>query len=101
MSYESLERVLQMAYVQASTGKGHERHGDARPLGEQISFVIEKHVESYLLWQAVKKIVESQRLDRLDKGAVIRKLLGAIAINYIAMRIIALRWDAADDDSSE
>jgi len=96
MSYESLERVLQMAYVQASTGKGHERHGDDRPFEKQISFVIEKHVASYLLGQAVKKIIESQRL---DKQAAIRELLGAI--NYIAMRIIALRWDAADDDSSE
>jgi len=55
MSYESLERVLQMAYVQASTGKGHERHGDARPLGEQISFVIENTLRLIFLGRPLRK----------------------------------------------
>lgn len=83
--YESLAAVLQRAYDQAASGKGAERHADKRPFTEQpmqsISGLLGN--DTGLLYQAMKKIQESQRM---DKDAAIRELLGAI--NYIAGSII-------------
>lgn len=83
--YESLEDVLIAAYQQAAKGKGSERHAGDRPFTDQpmqsISALLGS--ETGLLYQAMKKIQESQRL---EKDAAIRELLGAI--NYIAGAII-------------
>ena len=83
--YGQLENVLQRALDQASKGKGKERHGGDTPFGDQPMQVISELLKSErgLLFQAMKKIVESQRL---DKGAAIEELLGAIV--YIAGAII-------------
>ena len=85
--YESLAAVLQRAYDQAASGKGAERHACSRPFTEQpmqsISDLLGSHTG--LLYQAMKKIQESERMD-ID--AAIRELLGAI--NYVAGAIIFL-----------
>lgn len=83
--YESLAAVLQRAYDQAASGKGAERHACSRPFTEQpmqsISDLLGSHTG--LLYQAMKKIQESERMD-ID--AAVRELLGAI--NYVAGAII-------------
>lgn len=83
--YDSLDSILKRAYDQAAHGKGAERHACGRPFEEQpmqtISALLGTH--NGLLYQAMKKIQESNRLDR---DAAVRELLGAI--NYIAGAII-------------
>ena len=83
--YESLSLVLPRAYNQAAQGKGAERHACNRPFTEQPMQSISELLgsETGLLYQAMKKIQESQRL---DQDAAIRELLGAI--NYLAGAII-------------
>ena len=83
--YESLARVLHRAYDQAAKGKGAERHACSRPFTEQPMQSISELLgnETGLLYQAMKKIQESQRM---GQDAAIRELLGAI--NYIAGAII-------------
>ena len=83
--YESLARVLHRAYDQAAQGKGAKRHACSRPFTEQPMQSISELLgsETGLLYQAMKKIQESQRM---DQDAAIRELLGAI--NYIAGAII-------------
>jgi hypothetical protein len=86
--YASLERVLLDAMIQASNGKGKERHaGDGEYYEDQVMCEITRRLgPGYPLGQAVKKIIESQRLGG-DAG--IQELLGAI--NYIAGAIIVLQ----------
>lgn len=85
--YESLANVLQRAYDQAAQGKGAERHANSLPFDKQpmqsISTLLGDHTG--LLYQAMKKIQESTRM---DKDAAIRELLGAI--NYCAGAVIFL-----------
>lgn len=83
--YESLADVLARAYDQAAAGKGAQRHACDRPFTEQPMQAISSLLGSKdgLLYQAMKKIQESQRM---DKDAAIRELLGAI--NYIAGAVI-------------
>lgn len=83
--YQSLANVLQRAYDQAAHGKGKERHAQNLPFTQQPMQSISRLLGSHdgLLYQAVKKIQESQRL---DPDAAIRELLGAI--NYIAGAVI-------------
>jgi hypothetical protein len=84
--YESLARVLRAAYAQAADGKGKERHAGGQPFDEQPMQTIASMVGlGFPLGQAIKKIQESQRMDR---DAAVRELLGAI--NYIAGAVIAL-----------
>lgn len=84
-AYLSLADVLARAHQQAAIGKGAERHACARPFTEQPMQSISELLgsETGLLYQAMKKIQESQRL---EPDAAIRELLGAI--NYIAGAII-------------
>lgn len=88
--YESLANILERAYGQAAHGKGAERHACQRPFTEQPMQTISELLQSPvgLLYQAMKKIQESQRL---DKDAGVRELLGAI--NYIAGAIIFMETD--------
>lgn len=83
--YESLAAVLQRAYDQAAKGKGAERHAVSRPFTEQPMQSISGLLGSPdgLLYQAMKKVQESKRL---DKDAGVRELLGAV--NYLAGAII-------------
>ncbi len=83
--YESLAKVLQLAYDQAAKGKGHERHATNRPFSAQPMQTISNLVGSAdgLAYQAIKKIQESQRMDH---DPAVRELLGAI--NYLAGLVI-------------
>jgi hypothetical protein len=87
--YDSLSRVFQGAYKQASEGKGKERHADMEPFQYQKICVINRWLEGSpvagALFQAVKKTVESSRL---SDSAAIHELEGAI--NYLAAAILLL-----------
>ena len=83
--YKSLEAILSAAYSQASAGKGNERHADGQRFEDQPIVTLEKLYHSGVLFQAAKKMHESQRL---EKDRAVAELLGAI--NYIAARIIYL-----------
>jgi len=85
MNYGRLDGVLARASEQASKGKGAERHSDGQAFEEQPIMWIEREFKSFQLGQAVKKIHESQRL---EPGAAVRELLGAI--NYLAAKVMAL-----------
>jgi hypothetical protein len=85
--YNKLERVLTRAKGQASDGKGKERHAsDGEKYEKQIACEVTRRVGlGYPLGQAMKKIVESQRL---STSAGVAELLGAI--NYIAAAVIVM-----------
>lgn len=83
--YELLADVLMKAYLQASDGKGRDRHAgdDLKPFSEQPIMTIQQMVgPGFTLGQAIKKIEESQRMN-LD--AACAELLGAVI--YIAAAI--------------
>lgn len=84
-NYEKLEDVLSRAKSQAAEGKGVERHADGQPFEKQPIVILEGLYQSGNLFQAAKKMHESQRLPLLK---AIQELLGAI--NYIAARVIYL-----------
>ena len=85
--YQSLTDVLGEAFLQASSGKGKERHAsDGEAFEDQPICEIARRLGGGALYQAVKKIYESQRL---PGEAGVRELLGAI--NYIAAEIIVKR----------
>lgn len=83
--YEPLHKVLMDALNQAQSGKGSERHGQGLPFEQQPIIAIPKLQDSDigLMYQAIKKLQESQRM---DKDAAIKERLGAI--NYIAASIL-------------
>lgn len=87
-AYDSLASVLDRALLQASQGKGKERHatGDTR-FEDQPMGVINKQIGSIdgYIYQAHKKSLEALRL---PAGRDVAELLGAI--NYLAGAIIAL-----------
>ena len=88
--YVKLEDVLNKAYLQAAEGKGKERHANENNFEDQPIITISKLLNSNdgPLFQAMKKIQESKRLER-DRA--INELLGAI--NYIAAAIIYLEQE--------
>ena len=88
MPYSSLQRILDKAFEQASTGKGKERHAnEGEPFEKQQIVEIGQRLQGNPaagpLFQAVKKIYESGRLND-ERG--IHELYGAI--NYIAAAIL-------------
>jgi hypothetical protein len=88
-SYSSLKRVLDMAYDQASSGKGKERHANNDPFERQPICQIPRYQGSidFVTGQAIKKCLEVTKLPTVDDK--VRELLGAI--NYIAAGIIVLQ----------
>lgn len=88
--YRSLHRALMLAYEQAATGKGKQRHADDIPFENQKMLRnARKYGYKALLFQAVKKAEESVRLHEIyGVEATIRELLGAI--NYLAAAVILL-----------
>ena len=88
--YESLARELQSALEQASHGKGKERHATDEPFEQQKICTITRWVcnspVAAMLYQAVKKTVESSRM---EYDSALRELDGAI--NYLAAAKILLR----------
>ena len=87
MPYSSLKKVLDEALLQASEGKGKERHAsDGEAFEDQPICEIARRLDGGPLYQVVKKVYESVRL---PGEAGVRELLGAI--NYIAAEIILRR----------
>lgn len=85
--YKSLSDILDEALLQASEGKGKERHAsEGEAFEDQPICEIARRLGGGDLFQAVKKIYESVRL---PGEAGVRELLGAI--NYIAAEIIVKR----------
>ena len=89
MPYTKLKEVLDTAFNQASQGKGLERHAQgAEPFENQVICEMDRRLDgngSGPLFQAVKKIYESRRL---DKEKAKHELYGAIV--YTAAAIILL-----------
>jgi len=87
LDYAALQDVLDRAWQQAGSGKGAERHGQALPFTEQPMQTISDllNTQNGMLYQAMKKIQESTRMDR---DAAVRELLGAIC--YTAGAVIWL-----------
>ncbi len=84
--YHHLSTVLDEALEQASEGKGRERHAQDLPFHEQpMQQLIDLYGMGFALWQAGKKMQESQRLPH---DAARNELLGAIV--YIAGAIVAM-----------
>lgn len=83
--YESLANILDEALEHAQNGKGSERHSSGEPFDEQPIVAISKLLGSSHgnLFQAIKKLHESQRLPPHMARA---ERLGAI--NYIAASIL-------------
>lgn len=84
---EDLKTVLDRAHAQAATGKGNNRHanGEDQFIDQLIGKIPSMVGLGFNRGQAIKKIVESQRL---QKDHAINELLGAI--NYIASVILVL-----------
>jgi hypothetical protein len=90
--YQTLRKVLDAAYRQASEGKGHERHDDGIGFSEQPICEIGRLLSSTCdgeLFQAIKKAQEASRmLTRDQHRAAVAELLGAI--NYLAAAVILI-----------
>ncbi len=85
--YEKLAKVLAAAYLQASEGKGHERHAQGQPFDQQpMQQLIKLYGVGFALGQAAKKAQESQRLPTIERQ--VAELLGSIV--YICGAIIAI-----------
>lgn len=89
--YEHLAQVLQDAYAQASSGKGHERHANDLPFHEQpMQQIARRRGIGFILGQADKKSEEAQgMLDRCERDKAIHELLGAIV--YLSGAVIYIR----------
>ena len=85
--YQSLQDVLDEAFMQASQGKGAERHGNGLPFGQQPMQVISDLLDSdaFMLGQAMKKIQEAMRK---EPEFARREYLGAIV--YLAGVIVRM-----------
>ena len=95
--YIVLQRVLQDAYLQASEGKGKERHANGRPFDQQPIFNISRMVgDGFAIGQAIKKLDESRGMP--NPGDAYRELLGAIVYSAAAA---ALQHERVVDQSDE
>lgn len=84
--YTELVSVLRRAYLQASAGKGAERHAQDLPFTEQpMQKLIQLYGVGFAMGQAGKKMQEAMRM---DTDAAVRELLGAIV--YCAGAVIHL-----------
>lgn len=89
--YEPLGTELLNAYVQASAGKGKERHANNKPFDRQPILEVGRIVgHAFAAGQAMKKIGEaSQMHDRGLTEDAIHELHGAM--NYCAAAIMLMR----------
>lgn len=97
--YQSLRRVLDMAYAQAAEGKGAERHAGGLPFEEQPMQTISRLLRSErgMAFQAIKKIQEGLNLPTTDRK--VHELLGAI--NYLAGIVIYLETQEQSSDQGK
>lgn len=84
--YESLHKVFDDAYDQASSGKGKERHATDNKFEDQVICVVARLLKDHpfgsLAFQSIKKTIEAGRLYKI-KGpeAAYQEMLGAINYN--------------------
>lgn len=88
--YEDLARILNMAYDQAASGKGKERHANGKPFDRQPIMEIARMTGlAYHTGQAMKKIQEAHKLLKIKgKEAAIRELLGVEVYVAAAIKLI-------------
>lgn len=88
--YSDLKRVLHLAFLQASEGKGSARHGNGLPFPEQPILTLTRLVgPGFPLGQAMKKAQETIGMaQRGETSAAKAELLGAIV--YLAAAHIFL-----------
>lgn len=90
--YKELRDVLIQAELQAREGKGAERHSLGEDFKDQPICVLTRQLGmGFPLGQAVKKVLESQKLRQYPARSK-AELLGAI--NYIAAAVIVLEEQA-------
>lgn len=96
--YHELHEILIDVLVQASAGKGLDRHvvGDERWEDQRWRRIAQGVGPGFLLGQAIKKVEESQGFD--DHAVVRKELLGAM--HYIAMAIYLDEENKGDPDGS-
>jgi len=89
--YKGLFNVLMDAYLQASVGKGKERHAEDKPFEDQDICREARDIGlAGPIFQARKKCKEALRLVELGRpDQAVTDLLGAI--NYIAATVIVIR----------
>jgi hypothetical protein len=86
-NYKELKMVLDRAYLQASVGKGKDRHANGLPFHQQPILVETRSVGiGFPAGQARKKVQEATSCYKDHPERAIADLLGAI--NYIAAEII-------------
>lgn len=87
-NYENLKRVLNLAFDQAASGKGSERHAKGRRFEEQPIFKITDLVGvGFQAGQAIKKIQEAvSMMERGEYAAAEKEFFGAIV--YTAAAVI-------------
>ena len=92
--YYALEAILLAVLVQASQGKGAERHARTSLWEKQRWRRITEGVgPGFLLGQAIKKLEEAQDFE--DAQRIERELLGAM--HYIAMAIYHYKHRGSDE----
>jgi hypothetical protein len=86
-NYKELKMILDRAYLQASVGKGKDRHANGLPFHQQPILVETRSVGiGFPAGQARKKVQEATNCYKDHPERAIADLLGAI--NYIAAEII-------------
>jgi len=88
--YETLARVLQLAYDQSARGKGKERHANSEPFDQQPIFNISRMVGvGGLSYQICKKAQEATGMAaRGSTDAAKAEFLGAIVYAAAAYLLI-------------
>lgn len=91
--YEPLAQELMAAYIQASAGKGKERHANNKPWDRQPILEIARTVgPGFQTGQAMKKLGEAtQMFQRGEIDKAIHEIHGAMV--YCAAAIIRMRED--------
>jgi len=91
--YVKLESILARAYLQATEGKGKERHAFGENYEDQKVCQINRWLRSPdgALYQAIKKAIESKRL---PPERAVAELLGAI--NYLAAAVLLIEEFATE-----
>ena len=90
--YGALRDVLDLAFMQAERGKGHDRHSQGKPFLEQPILEIPRMQGSIdgLTYQIMKKAQEAGRmLSRGQYSPAVAELYGVI--NYAAAAVIRVR----------
>lgn len=90
--YASLRAILDEAYEQAATGKGHERHSGGKAFTKQPILEIARMLSGIdgHAYQIMKKAQEAARMERNGaKDSAIRELYGII--NYAAAAVLLIR----------